>query len=170
MTLNARPTALSAITCSKASATGGLWGAEFWAASNPVGNTAIYNNDTFYVAYRDNPLDGGTGVEAGAINSISPTFTHDEFDRYEDGTPGTAGGTCFSAVPPTPCTVTMTASLTGLGIKSGSILSSMSGFSVYYFGSEQQPPGLRIPLGTSNLADAATPFDVNGTGTTSTTN
>jgi hypothetical protein len=42
----------------------------------------------------------------------------------------------------------------------------VSGFSVYYFGSEQQPPGLRIPLGTSNLADAATPFDVNGTGTT----
>jgi hypothetical protein len=60
----------------------------------------------------------------------------------------------------------MTASLSGLGVKSGSILSSVSGFSVYYFGSEQQPPGLRIPLGTSNLADAATPFDVSGTGTT----
>jgi hypothetical protein len=166
MTLNAPPTSLAAITCSKASATGGLWGAEFWAASNPVGNTAIYNNDNFYIAYRDNPADGGPGVEAGAINSISPTFTHDEFNRYEPATPTAATGTCFAALPPTPCTVVITASLTGLGVKAGSILASVSGFSVYYFGSEQQPPGLRIPLGTSNLADAATPFDVNGTGTT----
>jgi hypothetical protein len=166
LTLNAPPTSVAAIACSKASATGGLWGAEFWAASNPVGNTAEFNNDNFYIAYRDNPADGGPGVEAGAINSISPTFTHDEFNRYEAGTPAAAGGTCFAALPPTPCTVTMTASLTGLGVKSGSILASVSGFSVYYFGSEQQPPGLRIPLGTSNLADAATPFDVNGTGTT----
>jgi hypothetical protein len=97
------------------------------------------------------------------VNSISPSLTHFEFHRYENGRP--VGGTCFSAVPPSPCTVVMTASLSGLGIKSGSILAAISGFSVYYFGSEQQPPGLRIPLGNSNLADTATPFDVNGTGT-----
>jgi len=41
----------------------------------------------------------------------------------------------------------------------------MSGFSVYYFGSETNPPGLRVPLGNSDLADFATPFDINGTGT-----
>jgi len=43
----------------------------------------------------------------------------------------------------------------------------LSGLSTYYLGSAMQPPGLRVPLGNSNLADAATPFDVNGTGTTS---
>ena len=61
----------------------------------------------------------------------------------------------------------MTASLSGLGVKPGSILSSVSGLSTYYLGSANQPSGLRVPLGNSNLADAATPFDVNGTGTTS---
>ena len=30
-------------------------------------------NDNFYVAYRDNPPDGMPHVEAGAINSISPS-------------------------------------------------------------------------------------------------
>ena len=45
-------------------------------------------------------------------------------------------------------------------------LASVSGLSTYYLGSASQPPGLRVPLGNSNLADAATPFDVNGTGTT----
>jgi hypothetical protein len=163
LTLNSAPTAAKAITCSGTGATGGLWGAEFWAASVPVGNTAEFNNDNFYIAYRDN-LVGGPGVEAGAINSISPTFTNDEFNMYEAGAPAT--GTCFSTTPPSPCTVVVTASLSRLGVKSGSILSSVSGLSAYYFGSEAQPPLLRIPLGHSNLADAATPFDVNGTGTT----
>jgi len=165
LTLNSAPSATAAVACSGVppAATGGLWGAEFWAASNPLGGTAQFNNDNFYIAYRDNPADGAPGVEAGSINSISATFTHDEFNRYEAGT---VGGTCFSPLPPAPCTVTMAASLSGLGVKSGSILSSLSGFSVYYAGSEQQPPGFRIPLGTSNLADAATPFDVNGTGMT----
>src|SRR5205085_1219547 len=83
-------------------------GAEFWAASNPVGDTAIYNNDNFYVAYRDNPPDGTPRVEAGAINSLSPSFTHDEFNPYENGT---LGGNCTSALAPSPCTLTMTVSL-----------------------------------------------------------
>ena len=52
-----------------------------------------------------------------------------------------------------------------MGIKPGSILAAISGFSVYYFLSEAEPPGFRVPLGNSNLADLATPFDVNGTGT-----
>jgi hypothetical protein len=164
LTLAAPPTMTAAITCAiPAVATGGLWGAEFWAASNPVGNTAIYNNDNFYVAYRDNPLDGAPHVEGGAVNSISPSFTHDEFNMYEGGT---LGGNCTGPLAPSPCTLTMTVSLTGLGVKPGSILSSVTGLSTYYFGSGSQPPGFRIPLGNSNLADAATPFDVNGTGTT----
>ena len=46
----------------------------------------------------------------------------------------------------------------GLGIKAGSILSSVSGFSVYEFGdATQQPPLFRIALGNTNLADMATP-------------
>ena len=31
--------------------------------------------------------------------------------------------------------------------------------------SRTEPPGFRVPLGNSNLADMATPFDINGTGT-----
>jgi hypothetical protein len=175
MTLNSTPTFARAVVCSGATtaATGGLWGAEFWAAS-PIGPVPAapaedaneFGNADFYIAYRDNPGDTERpmpGVEAGLINSISPSLTHFEFHRYEDGAP--VGGTCFAALSPAPCTIVMTASLSGLGIKSGSILSSLSGLSVYFFGSEQQPPGLRIPLGNSNLADAATPFDENGTGT-----
>jgi hypothetical protein len=163
LTLAAPPTAASAITCATpAVATGGVWGAEFWAASNPIGKTAIYNNDNFYVAYRDNPPDGAPRIEAGAVNSISPTFTHDEFNPYEVGT---LGGNCTSMLAPSPCTLTMTVSMSGLGIKPGSILAALSGLSTYYLGSASQPPGLRVPLGNSNLADAATPFDVNGTGT-----
>src|SRR5205085_2713178 len=103
MTLAAPPAAPAAITCATpAVATGGVWGAEFWTASNPVGNTAIYNNDNFYIAYRDNPPDGAPRVEAGAINSISPTFTHDEFNPYERGT---LGGNCTGPLPPSPCTL-----------------------------------------------------------------
>jgi hypothetical protein len=176
VSLDAPPSATAAITCASTppAATGGLWGVEFWAASPkgpvpaaPNEDTNQFGNADFYLAYRDNPGDADRptpGVEAGLMNSISPSLTHFEFHRYEDGAP--VGGTCFSLVPPSPCTIVMTASLSGLGIKSGSILSSVSGLSVYFFGSEQQPPGLRIPLGNSNLADTATPFDVNGTGTT----
>jgi hypothetical protein len=174
LTLAAPPTFTDAAACSHAGATGGLWGMEFWAASVPIAaQDNIFGNNNFYIAYRDNPgdvPDGATpGVEAGAMNAISPSLTHYEFSRY---IAGTLGGTCLTSagVPnpnaPTPCTITMTADLSLLGIKSGSILSAMSGFSVYYFGSETNPPGLRVPLGNSNLADMATPFDVNGTGTT----
>ena len=99
------------------------------------------------------------------VNSVSPAFSHDEFHKYEDGSP--VGGTCFATTPPTgPCTVVMTASLAGLGIKSGSVLDSLSGLSLYFLGTEQQPPGLRVPLGNSSQADATAPFDYNGTGTT----
>lgn len=166
LTLAAPPSAAAAVSCSDAGATGGLWGAEFWAPATPTANSGSNTgNDNYYIAYRDNVAAGPPGVEAGAMNSISPTFTHDEFNKYEDGAP--VSGTCFAASPPSgPCTVVMTASLAGLGIKSGSALDSMSGFSVYYLGSEQQPPAFRIPLGNSNQADGVAPYDLNGTGTT----
>jgi hypothetical protein len=174
LTLNAPPSAASAIACdaTTVSATGGMWGVQFWAASPsgpvpaaPDEDINEFGNADFYVAYRSN-LVGGDEVQGGLVNSISPSFTHFEFHRYESGTPAAPTGTCFALVPPSPCTVVMTASLAGLGIKAGSILSSVSGFSVYEFGdATQQPPLLRIPLGNTNLADMATPFDVNGTGT-----
>ncbi|HLY84660.1 MAG TPA: hypothetical protein VKQ71_16865, partial [Acidimicrobiales bacterium] len=166
LTLNNAPTSAEAIACSGSlpAATGGLWGAEFWAASTPVANSGPDGgNDNFYIAYKDNPPDGAPGVEAGAINAISASFTHDEFQKYENGK---VGGTCTSATPPSPCTLVISASLAGLGIKPGAALDSTSGFSVYYFGSEQPAPGTRVPLGNSNLADAIAPFDLNGTGTT----
>jgi hypothetical protein len=175
LTLAAPPTSTQATACSRAGATGGLWGMEFWAASvpNTPGQDNIFGNNNFYIAYRDNPgdvPDGATpGVEAGAMNAINATLTHYEFSRYITGS---LGGTCLTSAgvvnpnAPTPCTITLNADLSLLGIKSGSILSAMSGFSVYYFGSETNPPGLRVPLGNSDLADIATPFDVLGTGTT----
>jgi hypothetical protein len=171
LTLAAPPTSTQAAACSRAGATGGLWGMEFWAASvaGTPGQDNVFGNNNFYIAYRDNPADTGAGVEAGAMNAINASLTHYEFSRYITGT---LGGTCLTSAgvvnpnAPTPCTITMTADLSLLGIKSGSILSAMSGFSVYYFGSETNPPGLRVPLGNSDLADMATPFDINGTGTT----
>ena len=173
LTLGAPPTAANAVACANlpGGATGGLWGAEFWAAAPPdATQDREFPNNNFYIAYRDNPGDPTAptpGVEAGAVNAISASLTHFEFAPFE---PGTLGGTCTAAgaVNPAaqgPCTITMTASLAGMGIKSGSILAAISGFSVYYFLSETEPPGFRVPLGNSNLADIATPFDINGTGT-----
>ena len=173
MTLGAAPTAANAILCANVpgSATGGLWGVEFWAAAVPnAAQDRQFPNNNFYIAYRDNPGDVTAptpGVEAGSVSGLSPSLTHFEFERFEAGT---LGGTCTSSgmvnpFAPTPCTITMTADLSVLGIKSGSILAAISGFSVYYFGSATEPPGFRVPLGNSNLADAATPFDFNGTGT-----
>lgn len=172
MTLGAPPAAATAILCSGAQATGGLWGAEFWASSLPdtsgFGNPDTYN-DNFYVAYRDNPGDATAptpGVEAGRMNALSAALVSNEFHRTTAGAPATPAGTCFSPLPPTPCTVNMTVSLSSLGIKPGSGLYSITGFSVYYFGTEEPPPALRVPLGFSDQADVTAALDDNGTGTT----
>jgi hypothetical protein len=169
MTLGAPPSAAAAIGCSREGATGGLWGVEFWAASPPnSNNSGPYANDEFYLAYRDNPPDnllyngGMPGVEAGRLDSLSAAFTHVEFHHYENGAP--VGGSCFATPAPSPCTIVMSASLAGLGIKAGSALDSVTGLSVYFAGSESQALG--IATGNSNLADAIAPFDMNGTGTT----
>lgn len=80
-------------------------------------------------------------------------------------------GTCTSAdavnlAAVGPRTLVLTAPLAGLGIKPGAGMYSISGFSTYYFGSATAVPDTTVRLGNSNLADAATPFDNNGTGTT----
>jgi hypothetical protein len=162
VTLNNAPTAAEAATCSSPTATGGIWGAEFWAAS-------ATGNNNFYVAYRDVPGDR-TGPEAGRVNDTNATVTSLELDR-DLTVPATLGGTCFtSAGTPTtaaPCTVTITAAESALGIKPGAGIYSLTGLSLYFFGSDQKPPLLRAEGGNSEQADAATPFDDNGTGTTS---
>ena len=81
---------------------------------------------------------------------------------------GTLGGTCFKTPPPTgTCTISMTVSATTLGIKSGAGLYSITGLSVFQAGRATTPVVLRVELGNSEQSDAATPFDDNGTGSTS---
>ena len=60
----------------------------------------------------------------------------------------------------------MTVSLSGLGIKQGSGLYSITGGSFYFFATEEPPPAVRVPLGFSNQADVTAALDDNGTGTT----
>jgi hypothetical protein len=173
LTLDGAPTFAHAVTCSRepGSATGALWGAEFWGAASATAADAP-GNDNFYIAYRDNPPDApnSPGVEAGRVNALSVTLNKLEFQRIEQGA---LGGTCLTAAgtpnpaAPTPCTLVLTAPLSGLGIKPGAALDSISGMSIYVFGAETTfVPGTRVPLGNTNQADAATPFDDNGTGTT----
>src|SRR5438034_10606840 len=75
LTLNNAPTAAEAIACSGNTATGGRWGAEFWAAAGPAdGGTEGGNH--FYVAYRDNPAETpAQAVEAGYIDNVNLTDT-----------------------------------------------------------------------------------------------
>src|SRR5918911_124328 len=54
LTLDSPPTSAKAIACGGAPVTGGVWGAEFWAASD--GNPEGYG-ESYYIAYRDNPAD-----------------------------------------------------------------------------------------------------------------
>src|SRR5204863_9904460 len=95
LTLDGAPTAANAVKCSSrqpGSATGGLWGAEFWGAASPTAAGAP-GNDNFYIAYRDNPPDApnSPAVEAGRVNALSVSLNKLEFHRIE---PGTLGGTC----------------------------------------------------------------------------
>jgi hypothetical protein len=163
LTLDSPPTAAKAIACSNAPGvvTGGIWSAEFWAASN--GNPEGYG-ESFYIGYRDNPPNGAPGGEAGMINNVNPTITSLE---YNPTRPATVGGTCFATPSPAPCTVTLTTSASGLGIKSGSGMYSITGLSTFFGGIDQQTPVLlRLEEGNSEQSDATAPFDVNGTGTT----
>jgi len=158
LTLNAPPSSTAAIACG-AGATGGLWGAEFWASGTP--------NDNFYIAYKDNPPDGAASAEAGRLSGLSPTLTSNEFKMVELAT----ATPCIAVTPaplgaPTACTISITASLTGLGIKPGAGLYSVTGLSTYLFGSGMAIPDTRVALGVSNQADSTAALDQNGTGTT----
>lgn len=161
LTLNGAPTAMKAASCAlPAPATGGIWGAEFWAAR--AGAPPGTSGDDFYVAYVDNPLDGPPHVEAGDMFDLNLTVTSLEFNPL---TGGTLGGTCFTAtgVPTAavPCTVTMTFRASDLGIKQGAGLYSITPLSTEFFGFNFFPL-----LGNSEHADAAVAFDYAGTGTT----
>jgi hypothetical protein len=163
LTLDSPPTAAEAVVCSNAPGvvTGGIWSAEFWAASD--GNPEGYG-ESYYIGYRDNPPNGPPGGEAGMINNVNPTITSLEYNPTQSAT---VGGTCFAATPPAPCTVTLTTDASTLGIKSGAGMYSITGLSTFFGGSDQQTPVLlRLEEGNSEQSDAAAAFDVNGTGTT----
>jgi hypothetical protein len=166
LTLNGPPTALNAMTCGGlVQVTGGIWGAEFWASAIPqTGGGGDTGPDNFYVAYRDNPLDGPPGVEAGRMNSVNEFNTSNEFHPLENDV---LGGNCLpAATAPSPCTLTLTASLSGLLIKQGAGLYSITGLSVYQFGSGDRFPSQRRIEGHSEQADVTPALDDNGTGTT----
>jgi len=160
LTLDSAPTAAKAIACGGAPVTGGIWSAEFWAASD--GNPEGYG-ESYFIGYRDNPPDGPAG-EAGMIDNVNPTITSLEYHATDTAT---VSGTCFGTPAPTPCTVTLTTSASGLGIKPGAGLYSVTGLSTFFGGKDQTTPvAFRLEEGNSEQSDAAAPFDVNGTGTT----
>ncbi|PYK94144.1 MAG: hypothetical protein DME40_02535 [Verrucomicrobia bacterium] len=164
LTLDSAPSSAKAIACSNAPGlvTGGIWSAEFWAASD--GNPEGYG-ESFYIGYRDNVPDGSPTGEAGRIDNVNPTITSLEYHRTQAAA---VTGTCFATPAPTgPCTVTLTTSASTLGIKSGTGMYSITGLSTFFGGSDQTTPVLfRLEEGNSEQADAAAPFDVTGTGTT----
>jgi hypothetical protein len=171
MTLAAPPSGALAAACTPAGATGALWGAEFWASSAATSAFGGGPNANFYLAYRDNQGDvtmPPPGVEAGRLDAY--TFVTNEFHREEAGTLGGNCGTIVVGVfvpsGNAPCTLTMTVSLSGLGIKQGAGLYSITGGSFYFFGGEEPFPATRVPMGFSNQADVTAALDDNGTGTT----
>ena len=129
LTLNSAPSALKAIACGTGGVTGGIWGAEFWAAASGDDGGADGGN-TFYVAYRDAPPDPAA-VEAGRMDDVNATVTSTEFHRTDAGTPATPSGTCFSSTPPSPCTLTISVRLSDLGISAGNGLYGLTGLSNY---------------------------------------
>jgi hypothetical protein len=162
LTLNSAPSATAAQACSPGAATGGLWGAELWAASSTFGGTE--GGNTFYLAYRDNPGEGPR-AEAGVVDNLNGTLTSLEFDPQIIGSPATVGGTCLSTTPPSPCTLTVSVPESALGISSGNGLYGLTGLSTYFFGTTNRPPLLRVEGGNSEQADATAPIDYLGSGT-----
>ncbi len=169
LTLAAPPTAVAAAVCDSTTAPnvpsvvdGGFWGAEWWssAGTDAGGSTG---NDNFYLAYIDQP-GSMPRVEAGRLNRSSfPSLTGNE-PRFVE--PGTLGGTCTQPLAPSPCTLTLTASLSGLGIKSGAGLYSLSGEALYITGRASGVPFTNVEQGYTSLGDTTAAIDYNGTGTT----
>jgi len=165
LTLNSAPTAAKAVTCSSNTATGGRWGAEFWAAAGGVDGGTDGGNH-FYVAYRDNPAETPPqAVEAGYIDSVNPTSTTLEF-HPKTGVTGTLGGTCVTSPTSSPCTLTMSINLSALSITPGNGLYSITGLTTYFFGNATQAPALvRLEGGNSEQADATAALEYSGSGT-----
>jgi hypothetical protein len=164
LTLNSAPSSAKAIACGTSGVTGGIWGAEFWAAASGDDGGADGGN-TFYLAYRDNPPDGAAAVEAGRVDDTNITVTSLEFDPTDPGTPATPGGTCFAVSPPSPCTLVISVRLSDLGISPGNGLYGLTGLSNYFFGTNDKPPLLRVEGGNSEQADATAPIHYLGSGT-----
>jgi len=165
LTLDSAPTSAKAIACSNAPGvvTGGIWSAEFWAASD--GNPEGYG-ESYFIGYRDNPPNAPDNPrgEAGMINNVNLTITSLEYNATR---PATVGGTCFGTAPPSPCTVVLTTSASALGIKPGAGMYSITGLSTFFGGKDQTTPvALRLDEGNSEQSDATAPFDITGTGTT----
>lgn len=164
LTLDSAPSALKALGCSPGTANGGIWGAEFGAATSESATQDKFNQ--FWIAYRDNPLEGPPAVWAGSVDDLNLTIQSMEFRITDPGSPTTPGGTCFTVTPPpTPCTLVVSARASDLGITPGNGLYSITGLSLYFFGTEDKPPLLRVELGNSEQADAAAPFHYLGSGT-----
>ena len=167
LTLAAPPSAASATTCAAggevpAVADGGFWGAEWWSSAG-TDTSGATGNDNFYLAYIDQA--GSTPrAEAGRLNRSSfPSLTGNE-PRFVE--PATLGGNCTGPLPPSPCTLTLTASMSGLGIKQGGGLYSLSGESLYITGHADTVPFTNVEEGYSSLGDITAAIDYNGTGTT----
>jgi len=161
LTLNGAPTKAKALACGDVASTGGLWGAEFWAASSTLGGADQSN--TFYIVYRDDL--NGIGVEGGVMDNVNIAVTSLEFRKIADGT---LGGTCLPPSGPAAtgtCTISMTVPTADLGIPSGAALNNTTGISVYSFGLGERAPLTRVILGNSELADATAALVVAGTGT-----
>jgi hypothetical protein len=157
LVLGSPPTSTAAIGCSPGTASGGIWGAEFWASGNPT-------NDNFYIAYRDNLPDGAPRGEAGRFNSLTDNRITNEPNPSQ---PASVGGNCLpAATAPSPCTLTLTTPLSTLGIKSGAGLYSTTGLSLYFFGAAPTPASVRNCVCHSQQADATAALIVPGTGTT----
>src|SRR5439155_15095967 len=93
LTLNSAPSKAVAIACSNApvvGATGGLWGAEFWAPAPTDPDDPGAPNENFYVAFVDDVT--GPHGEAGRVNNFNPTIQSFEFNQKH---PATVGGTCI---------------------------------------------------------------------------
>jgi hypothetical protein len=165
LTLNSAPTAAKAMTCSGNTATGGRWGAEFWAVAGGTDGGAEGGNH-FYVAYRDNSAESPNPVvEAGYMDSVNVTSTTLEF-HPKTGVTGVAGGTCITSPTASPCTLTMTINLNALSITPGNGLYSITGLTTYFFGNAQQAPVLvRLEGGNSEQADATAALEYVGSGT-----
>ena len=166
LTLDSAPSATKAIACgtSASGVTGGIWGAEFWAAASGT-DGGMDGGNTFYVAYRDNPPDGPPAVEAGHVDDTNITVTSLEFDKTDPGTPATPGGTCITSPTSSPCTLIISVRLSDLGISSGNGLYGLTGLSNYFFGTTNRPPLLRVEGGNSEQADATAPIHYLGSGT-----